>query len=492
MNIFLILPNQLFEDIKILSNYDKIIIYEHPIYFTKYNYHKGKLILHRATMKFYYDYIKNVNKNIDYIEFSDNFDIIFNKVKYITLYNPIDHDIMKQLNKISNKNNIDFNILDNPNFLTTINDLHNYIKDNGSLIHNSFYIYFRKKLNIMIKENDKPIGNKWSFDVQNRLPFPHNFKEISNFKNTNNKYTKEAINYINKFFPNNFGKDIIYLPTDFKNIKKHLNYFLKYKLKCFGPYQDAMNDNISFGCHSILSPLINIGMINPSYIIKKTLDYANLNDKNTLISVEAFIRQLFWREYVMFVYMFHFNKFKLNHFKHNNKLDKSWFSNNPNTHIPFIDHLIIKLYNIGYLHHIERLMYVGNFLLLNKIKPNHAFNWFMMFLDSYPWVMYPNVMGMSQYSTGQFMMKRPYFSSSNYIHKMSSYKKKFNFYDKIIIGNNQYEWFEIWDALYYNFINNNIKEFSKNYSTANITKIWINKNNHDKKNILYIAKKFLN
>lgn len=93
-----------------------------------------------------------------------------------------------------------------------------------------------------------------------------------------------------------------------------------------------------------------------------------------------------------------------------------------------------------------------------------------------------NVYAMGQYSVGSLLTTRPYFSSSNYIHKMSSYKKKTDTYKKIKIENVEYEWYEIWDALYYNFINENKNEFSKNYSLANIVSYWNKKTKKNKMN----------
>ena len=115
-----------------------------------------------------------------------------------------------------------------------------------------------------------------------------------------------------------------------------------------------------------------------------------------------------------------------------------------------------------------------------------------MFLDSYHVFMETNVYGMSQYSSGPIMSTRPYFSSSNYIDKMSSYhRKKDNEYNKIKLGNEEYEWYDIWDALYYNFINDNKKEFSKNYAIASAVSHWNKKNKQEKNKLLDIAKKYL-
>jgi deoxyribodipyrimidine photolyase-related protein len=156
-----------------------------------------------------------------------------------------------------------------------------------------------------------------------------------------------------------------------------------------------------------------------------------------------------------------------NFFNHKNKIGKVFYL--ATTDIPPIDDLIKKVITFGYCHHIERLMYLGNFMLLCLINPQEVFRWFSeLFIDAIgpDWVMMPNIYGMSQYSS-TFMMKKPYFSSSNYIDKMSCYKRKEGIYKKIELQNQLYEWYEIWDALYYNFIDIHQDKLKKIYSVAN-------------------------
>ena len=281
----------------------------------------------------------------------------------------------------------------------------------------------------------------------------------------------------------------MYLPIDHEGAKKQLKQFLKERLNCFGPYQDAVSKDIIFGCHTVLSPLINIGLITPKEVIDTILVY-HKNNKPKLESVEALIRQIIgWREMIRLMYIFKHKEMEtLNHFNHNRKLTKEWYT--ANTNIEPIDDIINKVLKFGYAHHIERLMYLGNFMLLNQIKPKDVFKWFMeLFIDSYQWVMQANVYAMSSYSTGPLLMTRPYFSSSNYINKMSSYKLNNN-YNNITLNNTQYIWYEIWNALYYNFINNNKLEFSKNYAVASSVKHWNNKSKQEKDILLNIAKEW--
>jgi deoxyribodipyrimidine photolyase-related protein len=255
--------------------------------------------------------------------------------------------------------------------------------------------------------------------------------------------------------------ELIYYPITHEEALIHLKNFIKNKLDTFGKYQDGISKNVIFGSHSLLAPLLNIGLITPDIIIDEVLNYYydnNDNDKNnSLITVEAFIRQLIgWRSYVRFIYEYHGNEIQtMNNLNHKNKLSKSWYkSDGTGTKIRIIDDMINKVNRYGYLHHIERLMIMGNIGLLLQINPKELYDWFMIcFIDSYEWVMIPNVYGMSQYSlTNISMMTRPYISSSNYIKKMSDYKKE--------------DWYDKWDALYWNFIKDNKELLKKIYATG--------------------------
>jgi len=439
-------------------------------------------------MKSYENYLKTTyHCKVTYLNYDDDLDKVFAKHKKIEIFDPVDFDITHDFKKLAKKHNTDLFMYDSPLFLCKISDLLQYLESDGKYHQTSFYIWQRKRLNILISKNDKPVGGKWTYDKENRLPFPKEFKkDVVEYNDS--KYIEDAKKYVDNHFPKNPGETNLYLPIDHQGTKKYFEKFLKEKLDCFGPYQDAVDRNIIFGCHSILSPLINIGLITPSEIVDGIIEYYK-NHKVKLSSVEGLIRQIIgWREFMRMVYVFkHKELVKNNHFNHKRKLGKEWYIGE--TNIEPIDDIIHKTLKYGYAHHIERLMYLGNFMLLNEIDPHDINTWFTeLFIDSYQWVMEPNVYGMSQYASGPLLSTRPYFSSSNYINKMSSYKKSNFGYKKIKLNGIDYEWHEIWDALYYNFINNNKKEFSKNYAIASAVGHWNNKSQSDKTKILSICK----
>lgn len=497
MTIFLVFPNSLFKENQFINKNSQVHIIEHPVYFTDFNYHKMKLVLHRSSMKYYHDYIKNKYKcKAKYYDFNYNLNNLFNKFKNkeVLMYDPVDHDVMKDIKKYVKKYKIKLLVKETPLFITGLTDLQKYAKSKYQYLHSDFYKFQRKKHNILMTKQNKPLKGKWSFDVKNRLSFPKNFKNNYKPKVKSNKYINEAKKYVKKHFNDNPGSDNLYIPIDHKGAQDHFKLFIKTRFKCFGPYQDAVHSDIPFGCHAVISPFLNIGLLTPKFVIEYSEKYGK-KYKVPIQSTEGFIRQIIgWREIQRLVYMFNMKDMKnKNHFKHRRKLNEDiWYYGEGSTGFSVMDDMITKAIDNAYLHHIERLMYVGNFMLITQTNPKDVFEWFMtMFFDAYNWVMYGNVYAMSQFSTGKLMMTRPYFSSSNYIAKMSNYKKNKNKYPKLKLSGKEYEWFEVWDAIYYNFISYNKKEFSKNYAIAAQVRHWNKKSNSEKKEIKQIASSYM-
>lgn len=490
---WLLLPNQLFYDIKYKKC--KIVLYEHNTYFTKYKYHKLRLIYHRATMKKYESELKKHN-TVRYESFKTKLNDVLKSFanQKLNIYNPIDFDIEDEITKLCKKHKIELIVHDNPLFILTDNDAEEYLNSTDKLFNAGFYIWCRKKYNILVTSDKKPLGGKWSYDKENRSPFPKDFNKDTKFKINKSQYVLEAKKYVEKYFSDNLGDTELFLPIDNLESKKHFDKFLKERLKNFGKYEDAFKSDVSFGYHSVISPMLNCGILSVKYVLDKTIDYYKKHKATVnLQSVEGFIRQILsWREYQRVVYLKYHEEFnKKNFFKHKRKIPNEWYTGK--TGIPPIDDCIEKVLKHSYVHHIERLMVLGNFMMLLEFDPKEVYKWFisLISLDSYEWVMEGNIYGMSQHSVGDLIMTRPYFSSSNYIEKMGLYKRKPNIYDKIKVKNNEYEWYEIWDVLYYNFIYKNKDYLKSNYSTATSVAHWNRKKQSEKDKIIKLAKDYL-
>lgn len=443
----LIFPHQLFENNDLLGYERDIFIVEHPRFFTDFNFHKQKLVLHRASMKFYETLLHKKKYHTNYIEFHYYKKQITQLKKYSSIYcfDPADHDLEKELHAEFPKQLV---IEESPSFLTDRITIKKMLGDKDHYVMNSFYVAQRKRLNILI-DQDKPSGGKWSFDQDNRLKMPENTTIPSCYKPHTSTYVKEAERYVEAHFKNNPGDlNNFVWPVTHEQAHHALEDFLKHRFKLFGPFQDAIVTDESFLFHSLLSSSLNNGLITPAYVVKRALDYAK-SHRTPLNCVEGFIRQIIgWREFVRGIYLMHGKTQKnQNFFQHKNKLPKSFWSGS--TGITPIDVTIKKVLKTAYAHHIERLMILGNFMFITDTNPNDVYTWFMeLFIDAYDWVMVPNVYGMSQYADGGLMTTKPYFSSSNYIKKMSNFKSG--------------DWCTVWDALYWRFVVKNSKLVLKN------------------------------
>lgn len=498
-NIFIIYPNTLFDILNIIddiksNNIKYIYIIEDDMFFKKYKFHKQKIILHRASMKYYYDClllefgtIVNYIDNINIDKFYKN---ILKKNYHIFCYDMINHKIINKLKK-----NFSFvTILDNLSFMETYEDLQNYNNTvkNNKYIHDHFYKWNRTRLNILLDNNSKPLFNKWSFDTDNRKPFDNNYNEYpfypNNYLTKYQEYINEAKEYVLNNFNSNFGEiDEFFYPICHSQALQLLKHFLKNKIHTFGIYQDAVSKDIIIGSHSCLSSSLNIGLITTNKILKETLkSFYKLtisNQKKLINNYEGFIRQLIgWRSYTRLLYEFNGNKmYQMNFLNHHKKITNKWY--NGDTNIYPIDILINKVKKYAYLHHIERLMYIGNWALLAEIHPKEIYKWFMITcIDSYEWVMIPNVHGMSQHALDNqivSMMTRPYFSSTNYLKNMSD----------LVIKTE--EWTTIWNNLYYYFIYKNTKYLKSNYATSRQVKHWDDKSNYEQTKIINNAIEYL-
>lgn len=457
--INLVFPHQLFENSPLLENGHPIYLVEEFLFFKQYNFHKQKIAFHRATMKNYEAYLTSKNCTVVYVESTENISDIrklipFLKSEGITAVNyidPVDNWLQKRIEKGCISTTIKNNILDSPLFLNTKKDLQAFFRSDKKKYHQTtFYTNQRSKRDILIEPNGKPTGGKWTFDTENRKKYPaKKTPPAIQFPDVDSFY-EEACTYVATNFPDNIGQlttNAIY-PTNFKTSQHWFQQFLEQRFVEFGTYEDAIVVENSILNHSVLTPMLNVGLITPEYVIKKSISYAKANNL-PINSLEGFIRQIIgWREFIRGIYESRGGEERTRNFwGFTKKIPKSFYDGT--TGIYPIDQTIKKILQTGYCHHIERLMVLGNFMMLCEFDPDEVYQWFMeLFIDSYDWVMVPNVYGMSQFADGGLMSTKPYISGSNYLMKMSNYKKG--------------EWQAIWDGLFWRFMDTHRSFFKQN------------------------------
>ena len=472
MKSLIILPNQLFKDV--LDFDGQIILVEHPHFFTRLNFHKQKLILHRASMQDFYHKLKSLHKKVLYIDYTDY--SLKNLVKQLNedeifLYDPLENEILAEIIEFAKE----ITILDSPNFINSRSSLVKQFKDKKQILMNSFYIRERKRLNILLNEHGQPLGGSWSYDSQNREPLPKDFAGFKKPKSLESVEIDKAKIWVNKNFGANPGNFDYYIwPINHEQAEKQFDYFIKHKLQYFGKYQDAVWQDDPFLFHTLLSSSINIGLLDPKELVNK-LCSKSLLENYSLASIEGLVRQIIgWREFMFGIYSTYDKVAKIK--GQNRKLPTSFWQ--ATTGIDPLDVSIKQLLETGYLHHIYRLMFFGNFMFISNIDPHEVYQWFSeLFIDAYNWVMFPNVFGMSQYCMDVKIVTKPYFSSSAYVLKMSNFKKG--------------DWCKIWDALFWKFVADHQDILVKNNRLAMMVNTW-NKFEKSKQDLLLkTAKNYL-
>lgn len=440
----LIYPHQLFWPHPAMDKCDRAVLVEDPLLFSHYQFHRQKLMLHRATMKSFAAELCHRNIKVDYIDAkqlrgTENIGALLKqlRVSAVRYVDPNDDWLGNRLAQGLRQAGITVEVVPDPHFLTLPAIIASVPSNNNKLFFTSFYIAQRQRLGVLIDDNGKPVGGQWTFDTDNRKRLPKNIDIPALPVVTQNDHVIAAGRYVRSEFPNALGSDDHFqYPIDHQSAVVWLDHFIRERLASFGDYEDAMSTHHDVLFHSVLTPMLNIGLLSPRQVIEAALRH----QKNVPInSLEGFIRQVIgWREYVRLVYLTRGRRQRTTNFwGFTSPLPPAFYDGS--TGVEPVDFVIRRVLRTGYCHHIERLMILGNFMLLCEIHPDAVYQWFMeMFVDAYDWVMVPNVYGMSQYADGGGMTTKPYISGSSYVLKMSDFRKG--------------PWCAIWDALYWRFI----------------------------------------
>jgi deoxyribodipyrimidine photolyase-related protein len=455
----IVFPHQLFKNSPLFDHEGPFYLVEEYLFFNQYQFHKQKIAFHRATMKYYENFLQQKGCEVIYIESTSKFSDIrtlikelhSKNIKDIRIIDPIDDYLNRRIIKSCDVCKITLQVLDTPMFLNTTKDLKHFFKpEKKKFFQTEFYKQERISRNILMTSIGEPLGGKWTFDTENRKKYPKGKAIVAIEYPKTNMYHKEALTYTNLHFMNNFGAldGPLNYPVTHESSELWLDQFLQKRMEEFGEYEDAIVYKEALLNHSLLTPMLNVGLLIPAQIIAKTIDDSLKNDI-PINSLEGFTRQIVgWREFIRGIYITKGREERTKNFwGFKRKIPPSFYDGS--TGILPIDKTIKKILKTGYCHHIERLMVLGNFMLLCEFDPDEVYRWFMeMFIDAYDWVMVPNVYGMSQFADGGLMSTKPYISGSNYLMKMSDYPKG--------------DWEEVWDALFWSFMDNHRAFFLKN------------------------------
>lgn len=284
-----------------------------------------------------------------------------------------------------------------------------------------FYREMRRKTGLLM-DGDRPAGGKWNYDHDNRKRAKDDMLRSKPMQFTPDAITDEVLDLVEARFGENFGRlRPFWFAVTRAQALRALDHFATHLLAGFGDYQDAMLQSDRFLHHSVLSPYLNLGLLEPLEICARVTQEWQAG-RVPINAAEGYIRQVIgWREYVRGLYFHEGPDYAARNVLGHSR-DLPWMYWGGETRMNCIAQAVAQTRDEAYAHHIQRLMVTGNFALLAGIDPQQLHEWYLaVYADAFEWVEAPNTVGMSQFADGGIIASKPYVSSGNYINKMSDY-----------------------------------------------------------------------
>ncbi|OKH12496.1 cryptochrome/photolyase family protein [[Limnothrix rosea] IAM M-220] len=407
------------------QNKTPVILIESADYARQRPYHYQKLVLVWSAMRHFAEELRDAGWSVEYAIAEDFLSplqdwIKKNEITELLIMEPGDRPFADLIKNLDLDCQITF--VPNNHFLWSREEFQDWAKGRKRLVLEDFYREGRKRFNILM-DGKKPVGGKWNFDKDNRRPPKKNINPPKPQWFEPDDITQAVIERVKSLDLNGYGKiEPFQWAVTQSQAKDIFQHFLATGLEKFGTFQDAMVEGEETLWHSLISPYLNIGLLQPLDLIQ-TVAAAYTTGGIPLNNIEGFIRQVLgWREYLYGIYHHVETDYpKNNYFDHQIPLP-DFFWDSSKTDLNCLKQTLAQTERTGYAHHIQRLMVLSNFGLIVGINPQALEAWFhAAFIDAYDWVMQTNVIGMGQFADGGILATKPYAASANYINKMSNY-----------------------------------------------------------------------
>lgn len=431
-DVIVILGNQLVPDHPAVDAYPDavVVMIEADDLCRVHRYHKHKLMLVLAGMRHYAGSLKLADDHLDYVEYAPG--SVFrdeladalerHDATRLIWMQASDRGPNKALAELADQHGCEAVTLPNSQFLTTPDEFDGWLGGQRAPLMEHFYRWQRKRLDILM-DGQQPEGGQWNYDHDNRHPLPKDPPAIPALPALRHgQHVKDVAHLVDEHFADHPGHThTFWLPTTRAQATRWLDAFVDERLELFGRYEDAMAADEPVLFHSVLSPLLNLGLLTPGECVDAAVE-AYHSRGLPLSSIEGFVRQIIgWREFMHGLYWCRTDAFRGNFFEFREKLEPWWFTGEgvPEDLPRPVRVCLDRVHELGYSHHIERLMVFGNWFLVSGYRPGDVYEWFMsLYVDAYEWVMVPNVLGMSQYADGGMLATKPYVAGGNYLQKM--------------------------------------------------------------------------
>ena len=378
-------------------------------------------------------------------------------------------------------------MLTDDRFIASHKLFEDWAKGRKALRMEYFYREMRRKTGLLMVEGE-PAGGKWNYDHENRKPAPEEITGPGPLWFDPDAEVEDVLALVEDRFGDHFGDLRPFgFATTRAEAQKALAHFVETALPRFGDYQDAMLSGEKFLYHAVLSPYLNIGLLDPLEVCR-AVETAWQEGKVPINAAEGFIRQIIgWREYVRGIYFLEGPDYATrNLLKHDRDLPDFYWG--AETRMNCLSQAVAQTREEAYAHHIQRLMVTGNFALLAGVDPAQVHEWYMaVYADAFEWVMTANTIGMTQFADGGIVASKPYVSSGAYINRMSDYCKGCAYSVSRKTGEGACPF----NLLYWHFLDRHRERFEGNPRMGNMYRTWDRMDQGRKKTVLAEAQDWL-
>jgi deoxyribodipyrimidine photolyase-related protein len=426
----------------------RVVLVESASRMARLPYHRKKLVLLLSAMRHYTAALRARGYTVDYVQAPTmlaglrQHAVAFQPNRIITMAAAEYSGRRFQQERLAAALGVTVTLLPNTQFLVGRHDL--FPAPQKRVILETFYRAMRRHWGLLIEENGEPAGGAWNFDADNRKPLPKGGLTAPPVLHFAPDAITQAVMDEVAALPGHVGAvDGFGLAVTHAQAEAAFDQFIAERLADFGPYEDTMTQRSATLFHSLLSPYMNIGLLDP-LVMARRAEQAWRDGLAPLNSVEGFVRQIVgWREYIVWQYWRMMPGLATaNSWGHTRPMPQFFWDGA--TDMNCLRHVVGRVLADGYSHHIERLMVITNFCMLAGIDPAAVNAWFWAcYVDAYGWVVTPNVIGMGLNADGGQIATKPYIASANYLHKMSDYCAGCRYDPKVRTGD---------DACPYNFL----------------------------------------
>jgi len=455
-------------------------------------HHKKKIGLIFSAMRHFAEELREAGWTVDYIQLDEAGNSGSLKGEAERALKRHDADCIRLVEPGEWRLNADVDgwveVLEDDRFICSHERFRRWAAGRKSLRMEYFYREMRRDTGLLVNEDGEPEGGQWNYDHDNRKAAAPDLFMPRLPAYEPDDVTRDVLDMVADKFAGNFGdlEPFGYAVTR-KDALAALDHFIAKALPRFGDYQDAMLEGEDHLYHSVLSPYINLGLLDPLEVCRRAVEAYEAGDA-PLNAVEGFVRQIIgWREYVRGLYWLKMPDYRdLNFLEAQRPLPEFYWTGE--TDMACLKAAISQTKRLAYAHHIQRLMVTGNFAMLAGCSPQAVHEWYLaVYADAYEWVELPNTLGMSQFADGGLMASKPYAASGNYISKMSDHCGNCRY----AVSKKTGEGACPFNALYWDFLARNEDKLKDNPRMGQMYATWNRMNGDKQREYRDSAKAFL-